>query len=147
MSGSSAYVSSGLSHRSSRSEPDLSHPTPQSASKHAVLGMSRSFARDYASEKVRVNVVAPGPIETPTLSTMLDSAGGEELEAVPLGRHGTPEEVATVIAFLLSREASFVTVSPLSCPCALALAPRRAAPRELIVEQLCRGQCYPLTVV
>lgn len=83
------------------------------ASKHAILGLSRSLAKEYAPEKVRVNVVAPGPIETPYLQSVLDSLGGGEgeqvLDAVPMRRYGQPEEVARAIAFLLSKEASYIT--------------------------------------
>lgn len=90
-------------------------PHTQCASKHAILGLSRSLAKEYAAEKVRVNVVAPGSIETPYLQSVLDSLGGEEatslLEAVPMRRYGQPEEVARAIAFLLSKEASYITVS------------------------------------
>ena len=91
------------------------HTNKQCASKHAILGLSRSLAKEYAAEKVRVNVVAPGPIETPYLQSVLDSLGGGEgtslLEAVPMRRYGQPEEVARAIAFLLSKEASYITVS------------------------------------
>ncbi|GAA5958467.1 hypothetical protein JCM8115_002475 [Rhodotorula mucilaginosa] len=83
------------------------------ASKHAILGLSRSLAKEYAPEKVRVNVVAPGSIETPYLQSVLDSLGGEGegtlLDAVPMRRYGRPEEVASAIVFLLSKEASYIT--------------------------------------
>ncbi|KAG0657375.1 hypothetical protein C6P46_006559 [Rhodotorula mucilaginosa] len=99
-------------------EQELEPPTATGgysicASKHAILGLSRSLAKEYAAEKVRVNVVAPGAIETPYLQSVLDSLGGDEatsvLEAVPMRRYGQPEEVARAIAFLLSQEASYIT--------------------------------------
>lgn len=104
--------------KSSSVNLEPSRPT-QCASKHAILGLSRSLAKEYAPEKVRVNVVAPGPIETPYLQSVLDSLGGGEgeqvLDAVPMRRYGQPEEVARAIAFLLSKEASYITVSLEDC--------------------------------
>ncbi|GAA5914086.1 hypothetical protein JCM5296_003571 [Sporobolomyces johnsonii] len=82
------------------------------ASKHAVLGFSRAMAKEYALRGIRVNVVAPGPIDTPLLHNLFqDSDGGldEAIEAVPMKRIGQPEEVARVIGFLLGSDASYVT--------------------------------------
>jgi len=82
-----------------------------SASKHAVEGLSKSVALEVAPSGVRVNVVAPGPIETPMLNRF---AGSEERKAaltatVPLKRVGRPEEIAQTIVFVSSDKASFVT--------------------------------------
>jgi NAD(P)-dependent dehydrogenase (short-subunit alcohol dehydrogenase family) len=86
------------------------------ASKHAVVGMTRTASIELVKQGVRVNAVCPGPIETP-MGQQLDQgldpqnpkAGHERSVArIPMGRYGKPEEVAALVAFLCSAEASFV---------------------------------------
>jgi len=81
------------------------------ASKHAVEGLTKAAALEVAGSGVRVNVVAPGPIETGMLNRF---TGNEEKKAalvsrVPLKRAGLPEEIAQTIVFLASEKASFIT--------------------------------------
>jgi NAD(P)-dependent dehydrogenase (short-subunit alcohol dehydrogenase family) len=77
------------------------------AGKHAVIGLTRAAAMDYALEKIRVNAVAPGPIFTEHLA---DARYREQAAlGVPMGRVGGREEVATVVAWLCSDMSSFVT--------------------------------------
>jgi NAD(P)-dependent dehydrogenase (short-subunit alcohol dehydrogenase family) len=84
-------------------------------SKHAVIGLTRSMAIDFASDNVRVNAVCPGTVDTPMLrwSASLDPNPRSVIDACekmhPLGRIARPEEVAEVIAFLAHESASFVT--------------------------------------
>ena len=80
-------------------------------SKAGVVALTRQMAIEFAPHGVRVNCVCPGVIETPMLRVMDDpEAGGAWVrEAVPLARLGSAAEVASVIAFLLSDEASYVT--------------------------------------
>jgi len=81
------------------------------ASKHAVEGMTKSAALEAAGSGVRVNAVAPGPIETGMLNRFTGTAEAKAALAsrVPLGRVGAPEEIARTVVFLASDEASFVT--------------------------------------
>jgi NAD(P)-dependent dehydrogenase (short-subunit alcohol dehydrogenase family) len=81
------------------------------ASKHAVEGLTKSAALEGASYGVRVNAVAPGPIETEMLTRFAGSAARKVAiaENVPLKRLGKPEEIAQAIVFLASGKADFVT--------------------------------------
>ncbi|MCV0394924.1 MAG: SDR family oxidoreductase [Rhizobiaceae bacterium] len=91
----------------------LQSGTAYSASKAAVLGLTRTAARDLSSLGITVNVIAPGPIDTPMLAqaTGQTNSGTKytKLDAVPLGRVGEPEEIAAAAAYLASVEAGFVT--------------------------------------
>lgn len=82
------------------------------ASKHALLGLTKTAAIEYAQKGIRINAVGPGFIQTPLLTDnlspeMLDGLAGLH----PMGRIGTPEEVSALTCFLLSARASFITGS------------------------------------
>jgi NAD(P)-dependent dehydrogenase (short-subunit alcohol dehydrogenase family) len=81
------------------------------ASKHAVEGLTKSAALEGAAFGVRVNAVAPGPVETGMLNRFTGSADRKAglIAGVPLKRAGRPEEIAQAIVFLASDEASFIT--------------------------------------
>jgi NAD(P)-dependent dehydrogenase (short-subunit alcohol dehydrogenase family) len=79
------------------------------ASKHAILGLTKTAALDYAASNIRVNAIAPGTILTERLQE-LDEGRREQISGqIPMGRLGRPEEVAKAAAWLLSDEAAFVT--------------------------------------
>ena len=83
-----------------------------SASKHAVIGLTRSAAREYGAYGVRVNVIAPGTTDTPMIAAWKQREPGitERLDAAtPLGRGARPSEVAEAAAWLLSDRASYVS--------------------------------------
>lgn len=83
-----------------------------SASKAAVSAFARNAAVDLAAKKIRLNSVAPGMIETPLKSNKAEITEEQwltELKNYPLGRYGTPEDVANVIIFLLSDASSWIT--------------------------------------
>ncbi|HEV2516157.1 MAG TPA: SDR family oxidoreductase [Devosia sp.] len=82
------------------------------AAKHAVVGLTKVAAIEYAKHGVRINAIGPGFIDTPLLSKHLDEAALTVIRGLhPVGRLGTSEEVAALTSFLLSDEASFVTGS------------------------------------
>ncbi|MGA7562394.1 MAG: glucose 1-dehydrogenase [Desulfobaccales bacterium] len=79
------------------------------ASKHAVEGLTKAAALEVAETGVRVNAVAPGPIETPMLNRLSAEKKSYFISLVPAKRVGTPEEIAHAIVFLASDKASFIT--------------------------------------
>jgi 2-keto-3-deoxy-L-fuconate dehydrogenase len=90
------------------------------ATKAAVIGLTKAVAADFITQGIRCNAVCPGTIESPSLGeriTAVSQESGRSLEAVrqgfvarqPMGRLGTPEEVAWLVLFLASDEASYIT--------------------------------------
>ena len=90
--------------------------SPYVASKHAVLGLTRTVGVEAARLGVRVNAVLPGPIEGRMMASIAEGTGAQDarerfLAVVPQRRFGDPAEVAAVVAFLLSDDAAYVTGS------------------------------------
>lgn len=79
------------------------------AAKAGIIGLSKSLAKEVASYGIRVNVVAPGFIETDMTSILSDKLRARALEMIPLGRFGTVADVAELVAYLLSDRASYIT--------------------------------------
>jgi NAD(P)-dependent dehydrogenase (short-subunit alcohol dehydrogenase family) len=93
----------------------LSANSVYSATKAAIRSFARTWTTDLKDRHIRVNAVSPGPIDTPGLNDLLASAeGGEQRRKmisnlVPLGRFGTPNEIAKAVVFLASDDSSYIT--------------------------------------
>ena len=93
----------------------LSMNSVYSATKAAVRSFARTWTTDLKDRRIRVNAVSPGPIETPGLNDLVASTGAGEKRLkmisnnVPLGRLGTPNEIAKAVVFLASDDSSYVT--------------------------------------
>ncbi|WAP56743.1 3-oxoacyl-ACP reductase FabG [Streptomyces sp. S465] len=85
--------------------------TNYAASKAGIIGFSRSLAKEIGRYGVRVNVVAPGFIDTDMVAAVSEKARGAALATVALGRMGTPEEVAELVGFLAGNRAGYITGS------------------------------------
>jgi 3-oxoacyl-[acyl-carrier protein] reductase len=83
--------------------------TAYAASKAALLGVTKSIAREYASRGITVNAVTPGYIETDMTRALTDEQKQGMLSGVPLGRPGTVADIASAVVFLASDEASYIT--------------------------------------
>jgi 3-oxoacyl-[acyl-carrier protein] reductase len=84
------------------------------SSKAGLIGLTMALARELASRNITCNAVAPGLIETPMTSGFSDDFKQNALKMIPLGRIGTPEDVANAVAFLASEESSYITGHVLS---------------------------------
>ena len=86
------------------------------ASKAAVIGLTKSVAKDYIKQRIRCNAICPGTVESPSLQERIKALGGnhEEVRAAfiarqPIGRIGTPEEIATIAVYFASDESAYTT--------------------------------------
>lgn len=80
-----------------------------SASKAAVLGFSKNLAREVALDGITVNCVAPGLVNTDIWKSLPEDEAKKVIDGIPMGRPGETEEIAATIAFLVSKEASYIT--------------------------------------
>jgi NAD(P)-dependent dehydrogenase (short-subunit alcohol dehydrogenase family) len=88
--------------------------SPYSASKHGVVGLTRTAALEYAEENIRVNALCPGPVDTLALSETPEEMREKLVAGVPMNRLADPEEMAGAAVWLCSDDASYVTGHPLS---------------------------------
>ena len=79
------------------------------ASKAGLVGLARSLARELGSRSITVNVVAPGPVATDMTAALGEDRLAAIVEAVPLARAATPDEIAGVVSFLASPDAAYIT--------------------------------------
>jgi 3-oxoacyl-[acyl-carrier protein] reductase len=84
------------------------------ASKAGLIGLTMAIAREVGSRNITCNAVAPGFIETPMTAVLSDEFKQNAVKQIPLGRVGTPEDVAAAVAFLASDDASYITGHVLS---------------------------------
>lgn len=84
------------------------------ASKHAIIGLTRSAALDYAKSNIRVNAVLPGNIETPMMDRFTGGDLQKAIDLEPVGRLGKPEEIAEAVLWMCSDLGSFVTGAAIS---------------------------------
>ncbi len=80
-----------------------------SAAKAGIIGFSKSVAKEVASRGINVNVVAPGFITTDMTEVLSEEMKKKALEAIPLGRFGSPQDVANAVKFLVSEDANYIT--------------------------------------
>ena len=80
-----------------------------SASKAGIIGMTLTTAKELGSRNITCNAVAPGFIETPMTAELPEKVKEESMKLVSMGRYGKPEEVASVVSFLASEDASYVS--------------------------------------
>ncbi len=80
-----------------------------SASKAAVIGLTKTIAREYASRGIRVNAVAPGFIQTAMTDALPDKVKDEMKGSIPLGQFGTPDDITNAVIFLSAKESDYIT--------------------------------------
>jgi 3-oxoacyl-[acyl-carrier protein] reductase len=83
--------------------------TNYAASKAGIIGFTKAAARELASRAITVNAVSPGFIETDITQNLTDEIRKQYIDKIPLQRFGSPEDVAGVVSFLASDEASYIT--------------------------------------
>lgn len=93
------------------SHTPLRNNTAYTTSKHAVIGLTKNAALDYADKGIRINSVSPGVIRTPLVENLSAEFVKELEDSIPLGRLGTTLEIANTVAFLLSDLSSYTTSS------------------------------------
>lgn len=79
------------------------------AAKHGVIGLTQAASLEYAQKNIRINTVCPGPIHTPMLERFTQGQEATMAEQDPMGRVGTPEEIAEAVVWLCSPKASYIT--------------------------------------
>lgn len=80
-----------------------------SSSKAGLIGLTKTIAREYAARGIRANAVAPGFIQTAMTDSLSDTVKDEMKKAIPLGQFGSPEDVASAVIFLASKDADYIT--------------------------------------
>ena len=85
------------------------------ASKAGVIGMTKTLARELARYQITVNAVAPGFIETPMTESIPDDIKKAIVRGIPLGRAGSPQDVANLVKFLSTADSAYITGQVISC--------------------------------